>query len=145
MTERNNSKKRAIASSKENKVLNNLLKGMDKSVVESFTPEQLLGLKKGISSREWRTHSVDFRPTLALPFIPWNFYVVFLFGINRRHLSSSERYMAAAMFLLLLFIMGMALFGVVFLVLYLFKSWLGIDIFPNNSLGIWDEVKRLFD
>ena len=49
------------------------------------------------------------------------------------------------MFLFILFIMGLTLVGVAFLFLYLLKSWLGIDIFPDSSLGIWDEFKRLFD
>ena len=144
MTQRNKSKRNYRASSKEKLILNNLLKGMDESVVASFTPEQLNALRNAINIREWRTHSVDFRPTLALPFIPWNFYIVFLIGVNRRYLSSSERLVAAAMFLLVIFIVGMILVGLIFLILYLFKSWLGIDIFSNNSLGIWDEFKSYF-
>ncbi|PCI55852.1 MAG: hypothetical protein COB45_05765 [Gammaproteobacteria bacterium] len=118
---------------------------MDNTVVKSFTPQQLKAIRGAINIREWRTHSVDFRPTLALPFIPWNFYVVFLFGVNQRALSTTEKCIAAAMFLLIIFITGMTLFGLVFLTLYLFKSWLGIDIFPENSLGLWDEFKRFFD
>jgi hypothetical protein len=145
MTQQNKSKKRSAAASKGKAVLDNLLRDMDKSTVESFTPKQLHALRQAINIREWRTHSVDFRPTLALPFIPWNFYVVFLFGLNKRSLSTSEKFIATAMFLFIVFIIGMALFGVIFLILYLIKSWLGIDIFPDSSLGIWNEFKLLFD
>lgn len=137
--------KRSNNKLKEQAVLNNLLKGMDKSVADSFSPEQLKALKNAINIREWRTHSVDFRPTLALPFVPWSFYVVFLFGVNKRSLSTSEKFMATAVFLFIVLVMGMTVFGLVFIILYLIKSWLGIDIFPSNSLGIWDEFKLFFD
>lgn len=145
MTRHNKSKKHKRASKKENEVFNNLIKGMDSDVVKSLTPKQLNAIRGAINIREWRTHSIDFRPTLALPFLPWNFYMVFLFGLNRRGLSTSEKFIAAAMFLLVIFITGMTLFGLVFLILYLFKSWLGIDIFPETSLGLWDEFKSFFD
>lgn len=145
MKRHNTSKRRKKASIKENEVFNNLLKGMDSTVVTSFTPKQLSAIRNAINIREWRTHSVDFRPTLAFPFIPWNFYVVFLFGLNRRGLSTSEKYIAAAMFLLVIFIMGMTLLGLVFLILYLVKSWLGIDILSGSSFGLWDEFKSFFD
>lgn len=145
MTRQNTAKRRSRASIKKNDIFNNLFKGMDSGVVESFTPKQLDAIKSAINIREWRTHNVDFRPTLALPFLPWNFYVVFLFGVNRRGLSTSEKFVAAVMFLFVIFITGLTLFGLIFLVLYLFKSWLGIDIFPDSSLGLWDEFKTLFD
>jgi hypothetical protein len=145
MTQHKKYKKRLRVASKEKAVFDNLIRGMDKSIVDSFTPEQLQALRQSINIREWRTHSVDFRPTLAVPFIPWNFYVVFLFGVNKRSLSTSEKFMASVIFLLIIFILGVTLFGVFFLILYLFKSWLGIDLFPESSLGIWDEFKSLFD
>lgn len=145
MTQQKRTKKRQRLASKEKVVFDNLLRGMDKSIVETFTPEQLKALRQSINIREWRTHSVDFRPTLALPFIPWNFYIVFLFGLNKRGLSTTEKFMATTMFLAILFMMGVTFLGIAFLFLYLLKSWLGIDIFPGNSLGIWDEFKRLFD
>lgn len=145
MTRHHKSKNHKRASKKENEVFNNLLKGMDSDVVKSLTPKQLNAIRGAINIREWRTHSIDFRPTLALPFIPWNFYIVFLFGLNRRGLSTSEKFIAAAMFLLVIFITGMTLFGLFFLILYLFKSWLGIDLLPDSSLGLWDEFKSFFD
>ncbi|MCG6508060.1 hypothetical protein K6U15_15045, partial [Vibrio parahaemolyticus] len=37
----------------------------------------------------------------------------------------------------------LALLGLSFLALYLLKSAMGIDIFPNYSLGIWDWFKGL--
>ncbi|MFT7429948.1 MAG: hypothetical protein ACI971_000389 [Colwellia sp.] len=124
--------------------VNQLLSGMDKSVAESFTYKQRKALQKSISTQDWRSHNVDFRPTLALPFLPWSFYIVFLVGINRRGLTHTERFIAFAMFLLFIFVFGLAIIGCVFLLIYLLKSWLGIDFFPNESLGIWDAFKNIF-
>lgn len=124
--------------------VNQILSRMDKSVADSFTYKQRKALQKIISTRDWQQHNVDFRPTLALPFLPWNFYMVFLFGVNKRGLLPAERFMAAAMFLSVLFVIGLVLIGIFFVLLYLLKSWLGIDIFPNESLGLWDEFKNLF-
>jgi hypothetical protein len=124
---------------------NHLLKEMDSTVVKSFTNTQLNAIKNAIYVRECRTHHVDLRPTLALPFIPWSFYIVLLIGVNRRSLSSSEKAIATVVFLLVIFISGLAVAGLLFLILYLFKSWLGIDILGNHSLGLWDEFKNLFN
>jgi hypothetical protein len=131
-------------SSDKNEMVKQLLGKMDKSVADSFTYKQRKALQKVISTRDWQKHNVDFRPTLALPFLPWNFYIVFLFGINKRGLLPAERFMAATMFLLFLFFMGLFVVGCAFVILYLIKSWLGIDIFPDTSLGLWDEFKSLF-
>ncbi|TWX67841.1 hypothetical protein ESZ36_11070 [Colwellia demingiae] len=121
--------------------VNQLLSGMEKSVADSFTGEQRKALQKSITSQDWRQHNVDFRPTLALPFLPWNFYLVFLVGINRRGLVPAERFIAFTMFLFVIFIIGLIIIGCTFVLIYLLKSWLGIDLFPNESLGIWDKFK----
>jgi hypothetical protein len=128
----------------KNTMVNQLLGKMDKPIADSFTYQQRKALQKVISTRDWQNHNVDFRPTLALPFLPWNFYIVFLFGINKRGLLPAERFMATTMFLLILFFFGLFVIGCVFVILYLVKSWLGIDIFPDSSLGLWDEFKNLF-
>lgn len=145
METRNSSQGLSPLENKENIVFENLLSGIDEETKKSFTPKQLKALKKSIKKRAWRTHAVDFRPTLALPFTPWSFYAVFLLGINRRAITTSERFIATGLLLFILFVMGLSFIAIVFLLLYLVKSWLGIDIFSNNSLGIWDEFKNLFD
>jgi len=131
---------------KADKVLkvNQLLNGMDKSVADSFTYRQRKALQKNINAQDWRKHHVDFRPTLALPFLPWSFYVVFLVGVNRRGLKPAERFIAFTMFLSAVFLTGLLVIGCVFVLIYLLKSWLGIDLFPNESLGIWGEFKNYF-
>jgi hypothetical protein len=133
-----------IKKSDENSKVNQLLSGMEKSVAESFTYKQRKALRKSINTQDWRSHNVDFRPTLALPFLPWSFYMVFLVGINRRGLLPAERFIAFTMFLLAIFIFGLIIVGCLFVLIYLLKSWLGIDLFPNESLGIWDKFKNYF-
>lgn len=64
--------------------------------------------------------------------------------MNKRRLSHTERVTAAVMFLITLFVVAMILLGIILVVLYLLKSWLGIDIFANESLGLWDQFKELF-
>ena len=133
-----------IKKSDENSKVNQLLSGMEKSVAESFTYQQRKALRKSINTQDWRSHNADFRPTLALPFLPWSFYVVFLVGVNRRGLLPAERFIAFTMFLLAIFVFGLILVGCLFVLIYLLKSWLGIDLFPNESLGIWDKFKSYF-
>ena len=131
-------------SSDKNKKFNQLINGMDKSVADSFTHKQRKAIQKSINSQGWRKHNVDVRPTLALPFLPWSFYIVFLVGINKRGLLPVERLMAGLMFLLIIFMTGLVVISCALVLIYLLKSWLGIDLFPNESLGIWDEFKSLF-
>tara|TARA_R110001583_G_scaffold7158_8_gene35733 strand:- start:5928 stop:6338 length:411 start_codon:yes stop_codon:yes gene_type:complete len=133
-----------IKKADKNLKVNQLFRGMKKSIADSFTETQRKALEKSITTQDWRKHSIDFRPTLALPFLPWNFYIVFLAGKNKRELLPTERFIAFTMLLLIVFMMGLILIGCAFLLIYLLKSWLGIDLFPNESLGIWDEFKNYF-
>lgn len=145
METRKKHEERSRLKQKENIVFENLFNEMDEASKKTFTPKQLKALKKAIKVRQWRTHTIDIRPTLALPFVPWSFYAVFLLGVNKRNVSPSEKFIATGIFLFILFIMGLSFIAVIFLFLYLIKSWLGVDIFQHSSLGIWDEFKRLFE
>lgn len=119
-----------------------LLARMPEAVSKSFSTEQLFGLREAIGARGGRIHSIDVRPTLKFPFVPWSFYVVFLVGRNRRSLTTHEKYTAALMLLAFAvsFVLGMALLAT--LALYLLKSALGINLFDDYSLGIWDWFKN---
>lgn len=121
-----------------------LMNRMPSSIVNSFSTEQLVGLRNAISARGGRIHSVDIRPTLKFPFLPWSFYCVFLFGHNRRSLSDKERYAAVLMLLWIAFLFIVALCGLILVVLYLLKSALGINLFEGYSLGAWDWFKGLW-
>lgn len=131
-------------SSKRHVHVKQLLSKMDPEIAASFTYKQRKALQKSISTRDFRNHTIDIRPTLALPFLPWSFYIVFLGGINKRSLTPTERFSAALVFIAAIFVVGAIILGLIFVILYLLKSWLGIDIFPNESMGIWDEFKQLW-
>lgn len=125
----------------EDPAIQRLLSRMPDGIAKSFSTEQLFGLREAIGVRGGRIHSVDMRPTLKFPFLPWSFYVVFLVGKNRRGLSPQEKYTAALMLLAfcMSFVLGLAILAT--LALYLLKSALGINLFEGYSLGIWDWFK----
>jgi len=121
-----------------------LLSRMPESIGKTFSDEQLIHLKTAIGSRSWGKHKVDFRGTFNIPFTPWRYYYVLLLGRNRRQLSDREKYISALV--ATGFIIGFILFSTLMglLILYLIKSFMGIDIFPNFSFGVWDYFKDNF-
>lgn len=125
--------------------IKNLLQRMEPHIAHSFSLEQLHALSRVVGLRNGRLHSVDARTTVKLPFLPWTFYLVFLAGKNRRSLSNSEKSAATGMLLLLITCFCMLFTVAVMLVLYLLKSWLGINLFENFSLGLIAWVDSLVD
>ena len=120
-----------------------LLKRMDPNIANSFTIEQLVALRRVVGLRGGRLHSIDVRTTVKLPFLPWSFYAVFVAGKNRRDLSQGEKHIAIGMCLLIITVSLLTVCLVGLLMVYLLKSWLGINIFESFSLGIWDWFKNL--
>lgn len=123
-------------------VIKALLDKVPASVRDSFTEEQLLGLKVALGARKWGRHALDVRGVLRLG--RFRYYYVLLAGRERRELSRQEKKMrrmvlaaASAIFLTV-----STLFGL--LILYLIKSALGINLIPGFSLGIWDWFKTTF-
>lgn len=109
---------------------------------ESFTQEQLSALNIAFGARKWGQHPIDLRGTLKI--WRWRYYFVFLAGRNKRDLSRREQDLSriATAFAVASFLLFATLLGLV--VLYLIKSALGIDIFPNYSLGLWGWFKTQF-
>lgn len=121
-----------------------LLSRMPAEVANSFTEEQLTHLLTAVGSRSWGKHKIDVRGTFKFPFYQWRFYYVLLAGRNHRELSRQEKKMSiiitaivSSFFLIFCTTLGL-------LILYLIKSALGIDLFPNFSLGIWGWFKETF-
>lgn len=124
--------------------IQNLLSRMPNAVAESFSDEQLLGLKVAVGSRSWGKHKIDFRGTFPMLFFKSKIYYVFLMGRNHRNLTRQEQLISAftvATFLTLLITFSI-LMGA--LVLYLIKSALGINLIDGFSFGIWDWFKGLW-
>ena len=128
---------------KDEPAMRKLLERMPDPIAESFTNDQLLHLKIALGARQWGKHKVDFRGTVALPFVPIKIYYVLLMGKNHRDLSRTEKAVSAFTVTLFvsLFIFICVLVGL--LVIYLLKSALGINLFENFSLGIWSWFKGL--
>ncbi len=106
---------------------------------ESFTDQQLEGLRTAFATRSWGRHQIDWRGTFSL----WSnqYYFVVVGGRNKRNLSRAQRNLslAAKAGVITLFLFFSMLVGLV--ALYLVKSALGINLFPNFSLGLWDWFK----
>lgn len=121
---------------KEEPNVQHILERMPKDVADSFTDAQLFHLNTALAGRRWGTHKVDIRGTIGL--LRSRYYFVLLAGRDKRDLSRTESkigklVMAAlvALFLCVSLVVGLAL-------LYILKSWLGINLFEGFSLGLWD-------
>ncbi len=126
-----------------NKPLKKALGKMPEAVQDSFTNEQLEGIKSALEASAWKKHAVDIRSSIS--FFSYHYYCVFIAGRDQREMSRDEIRFKRLMYLTFfsLFITFSTLLGL--LVLYLIKSAMGIDIFPNFSLGIWTWFKGAFN
>jgi len=106
---------------------------------ESFSNEQLQGLRTAFATRSWARHKLDLRGTLNI----WRtqYYFVLVAGRNKRSLTRAQQRLsvvakagAITLFLLFSLILGLV-------TLYVLKSALGINLLPNYSLGLWDWFK----
>lgn len=118
--------------------IQNLLSRMPGTVADSFTDIQLIHLKTAIGSRSWGKHPIDLRGTITYPFARWHIYYVLLLGRNRRNLSQREKQASAFITALIILIVLFSTAASLLLIVYLVKSYAGIDLFPSFSLGIWD-------
>lgn len=119
--------------------IQHVLERMPQKAADSFTDEQLSYLNTALAGRNWGKHKVDLRGTIGL--LSSRYYFVFLAGRDKRELSRIEsrigRIAIATSFVL--FVSVSLLFGLT--LLYVLKSWLGIDLFDDYSLGLWDWIK----
>lgn len=117
-----------------------LLERMPPAVQQSFTEEQLAHLRVALGARQWGRHKLDWRGTLG--FGRWRYYYVVVAGRNLRDGARQGQLSLLMQSLLLsLLVVICTLFGL--LLLYLLKSALGIDLFDDFSLGIWDWFRQL--
>ena len=116
-----------------------MLERMPKKVANSFTDEQLSHLNTALAGRKWGSHKIDVRGTVS--FLRSRYYLVLLAGKDKRDLSRQEVRAGKVMLAvgLMLFVSLSSLLGLV--LLYVLKSWLGINLFEGFSLGLWDWLK----
>lgn len=129
---------------RDEQVIKGILEKMPENVANRFDDEQLSHLLTILGARTWGRHSIDLRGTFKVPFYKWRFYYVFLMGKNHRNLSRKELEVSLISRALIISLIILLCTCVGILVLYLIKSALGIDIFPNFSFGIWGWFKGLF-
>ncbi len=122
--------------------LNLFLRRMPETVRDSFSNEQLNGIKSALSRQRQGNHRVDIHHTIS--FFRYHYYYVFIAGRDQRELTRREEHISLLMktAFTAIFLSFCALLGI--LVLYLIKSAMGINIFPNYSFGIWDWFKGTF-
>lgn len=119
-----------------------LLGRFPKEVADSFSTSQLVHLKNAVGARSWGKHKIDLRSSFRL--WRYRYYFVFVAGRNRRAMTAREKMIDN--FLTTAIVTGSITLSVLagLLVLYLIKSAMGIDIFPNYSFGIWHWFRDTF-
>jgi hypothetical protein len=95
-----------------------------------------------IGSGQYRKHKIDIRGTIPVPFYPSRIYFVLLMGRNIRNLSRQEKSIAITSILLLTVIFLVFSTSLGLMILYVFKSALGINLLEGYSLGLWDWLKN---
>ena len=108
---------------------------MPKEIQQSFTDEQLVNIKVALKQNKWKKHRIDLRSSIG--FFSYHYYYVFIAGRETREMSRQEQQIKriSYLFFITAFLSFSTLLGI--LVLYLIKSAMGIDIFPNFSFGVW--------
>ncbi len=120
-------------------------------VARSFNDAQLKAISCAFATRRWRDHAVELR--WLLPLLGRSYYLVLLAGAERR---SRQRRLRDRLLHPIIAI-GNGIFAAVFFTgillsvlvsLYIFKTFLGIDLFPDFSLGVMpiieQQLKMLF-
>ncbi|WP_394139195.1 hypothetical protein [Vibrio chagasii] len=110
---------------------------------QSLSEEQRQAIEKAVNQVGLvAKHSVDIR--ISFPWFGKRYYVVLLGGRDRRtaeRQGESKWIVYATTVLLTTFVLAGGILAL--LALYLLKSALGIDLFENFSLGIWDWFQSL--
>ncbi|MGL1113135.1 hypothetical protein [Vibrio vulnificus] len=128
---------------KANKAVAQFYHALDKQTAESLTEQQKRDIEQAVQSIGLvARHSLDVRK--SLPWFGKRYYLVLLFGRDRRGQVRAEESKLANFFTVTFVVIALlTLLGLSALAVYLLKSALGIDIFKDYSLGIWDWFKGL--
>lgn len=111
------------------------LETVPSDVATSFTDSQLLQIKLQFGTRTQAKHVIDVRSVVGGG--GWSYYFVLLLGRNRRDLSAIEQKLSRVSRFVFLLFGSIFLLALLVISLYLLKSFLGIDILPDFSFGLW--------
>ncbi|WP_337018459.1 hypothetical protein [Leclercia sp. AS011] len=118
-------------------VIDRFYEVLDKDVRAQLTPEQKEEIENAIVSITLASrHRVDFRK--SFPFFGKRLYLVFLLGRDHRARARPESRLSRIVVTFLILFATLFLLCCVLLTLYMIKSALGIDVFQNFHVGIWD-------
>lgn len=109
---------------------------LDDRVGDTLTEKQKQAVERAVLDVTFtKRHSVDVRR--SFPFFTRRYYFVFLLGRVRQRTIYQESILFQS--LVTLGVMLLILFSLtaIFILVYLIKSALGIDIFPHYHLGLW--------
>ncbi|ATX96555.1 hypothetical protein RVV73_001486 [Citrobacter freundii] len=110
---------------------------LDETIAQGLTPEQKEGVENAIlASTLASRHQIDIRR--SFPFFSKRYYLVFLFGRDLRRQHRQESTLSRMLLTFLLLIAVLFVTCCILLTLYMIKSALGIDVFQNFHVGIWD-------
>ncbi|MCU8199778.1 hypothetical protein M2G83_01705 [Vibrio vulnificus] len=128
---------------KANKAVAQFYHALDKQTAESLTEQQKRDIEQAVQSMGLvARHSIDVRK--SLPWFGKRYYLALLCGRDRRGQVRAEESKLVNFFTVTFVVIALlTLLGLSALALYLLKSALGIDIFKDYSLGIWDWFKGL--
>lgn len=130
-----------VSDIKKDPFIQDLLSKLPASERNSFSDPQLLALKAALGARHRGSHHVDLRTTF--PGFRNRWYLVFLLGKDRRHRNREPKGIRYSTRVLVLYLFLSVLTATGFLLLYLLKSAMGINLIPGFSLGIWAWFKSL--
>jgi len=126
-----------ISSEKRPAAIERFYDALSKQTAEQLTAEQKTEVEKAIIAITLASrHKADLR--WSLPFFGKRFYLVFLIS---RDMCKRARHESTLFDLLVAFLLlsgFLFLMLCVLLTLYMIKSALGIDVFHNFHVGIWD-------
>ena len=118
-----------------------ILNSLEPGVLATLNLWQLRAITQAINANTpYKKHPVDFRVTVNLFFI--KFYLVFFMGRDRRNRQRQEeikiKNLAGKVTTYgIYYLLIMAGIVILLLGMYIIKSLLGIDIFPNHHLSDW--------
>lgn len=112
-------------------------KALDEDTKAQLSAEQKQEIEKAIISITLASrHSVDVRK--SFPFFGTRYYMVFLLGRDLRKRSRPDSRLTRIVVTFLILFIALFCTSCVLLTLYMIKSSLGIDVFHNFHVGIWD-------
>ncbi|HCN95347.1 MAG: hypothetical protein E7A34_02470 [Leclercia adecarboxylata] len=118
-------------------VIDRFYEVLDKDVSAQLTPEQKEEIESAIITITLASrHRIDVRK--SFPFFGKRLYMVFLLGRDHRARSRPESKLSRIVVTFLILFATLFLLCCVLLTLYMIKSALGIDVFQNYHVGIWD-------